>query len=65
MKKCLSNETQEHLYSDCGILNNSLKQKDPIEPYRGIFSKSVKKQRKVTKRFVNLLEVRSDIMESQ
>ena len=65
MQNCLSSETQEHLYSDCVILNNSVKQKDLIVPYRDIFSKSVKKQNEVTKRFVNILKERRAIMESK
>ena len=57
-------ETQEHLYNDCLSLTKSLKQKDKGMPYNAIFSRSVKKQSEVTERFVNLLEVRSDILKS-
>ena len=63
MKNCLLDETQEHLYSNCATLNNSLKQKDLFEPYNGIFSKSVKKQSEVSKRFVNLLDAREEILQ--
>ena len=65
MQNCLLNETQEHIYSDCVTLNKSVNQKDIIVPYKDIFSKSVKKQSEVTKRFVNLLKARSEIMESK
>ena len=65
MQNCFLDETQEHIYSKCVMLNNSLKQNDIDVPYNGIFSKSVKKQIEVVKRFENLLEVRNDIMETQ
>ena len=65
MKNCISDETKEHLYSGCSDLIKSLNQKSQVLPYNAIFSKSVKKQSEVTKRFVNLLEVRSELLKSE
>ena len=64
MQNCYSDENQEHLYSGCSTLNNSLKQLKPVVPYNAIYKRSVKRQSEVTKRFINLLAARSDILKT-
>ena len=64
LKDCYFEENQEHLFSSCQILQNKLRVKDKTVSYKDIFSRSTKKQNKVTKIFSKLLDIRTDLLNS-
>ena len=62
IKDCFYEESQEHLLSSCIKLTNLVNHKNLAVNYKDIYSKSIKKQIKVTKMFAKLLETRSEIL---
>ena len=61
VKGCFEEESQEHIFLSCQPLSENLKSKEKI-PYKNIFS-NTKNQNKAVKFFINLMKIRSTLLE--
>ena len=62
---CDSEEKQEHIFSNCDYLRHKVPNEDPKVKYQDIYFSLSKKQYKVTKIFIELMNERENILNLQ